>query len=453
SLETISMGARDKFIPFKNGGLDEIKVFDRQLSELEALHVYNAESSKTLLSDKEQHKALLRDHYFLVVDQANQQTKKALKKVRDQENELITDIKEIMVMGDVPEPRPTFILGRGAYDAHAEQVEHATPEAVLPFDESYPKNRYGLTQWLFDEKNPLTARVYVNRIWQMHFGKGIVSTSDDLGAQGSLPSHPALLDWLAVHFMESDWDIKALHKLIVTSTTYQQSSKVTQELLEKDPENVLLSRRPRYRLPAEMIRDNTLAVSGLLVQKQGGESVYPYQPEGLWNEITKKHWAYKYLQEPGEGLYRRSLYTIWKRQSPPPFMQIFDVNDRGACIVNRRLSSTPLQALSLLNDPQFVEASRVLAEELLITEQDSTKRLEKLFRLMTGRKPDTTEQQMLDEFYQEELEHFTINPEKAIAFMENGEQDWNQALNASEIAALGVVANSIMNTTEAYTKQ
>ncbi|MEO1450769.1 MAG: DUF1553 domain-containing protein, partial [Bacteroidota bacterium] len=211
---------------------------------------------------------------------------------------------------------PTHVLNRGAYDAPAEQVEPATPDAVLPFDSEYPKNRYGLAQWLFDEKNPLTARVYVNRIWQMHFGKGIVRTPDDFGAQGSLPSHPELLDWLAMNFMQSGWDIKALHKLILTSATYQQSSAITPELWEKDPENILLARGPRYRFPAEMIRDNALAISGLLVQRPGGASVYPYQPEGLWDGLTTKGWAYKYLQEKGDGLYRRSLYTIWKRQSP-----------------------------------------------------------------------------------------------------------------------------------------
>ena len=303
------------------------------------------------------------------------------------------------------------------------------------------------------KQNPLTARVFVNRIWQMHFGKGIVRTSDDFGAQGSLPSHPELLDWLAIYFMESGWDIKALHKMIVTSATYRQTSKVTENLLEKDPENRLLSRGPRYRLPAEMIRDNALAVSGLLVQKQGGPSQYPYQPEGIWDGLTTKHWAYKYLQEDGEGLYRRSIYTIWKRAAPPPFMQNFDVSDRGTCEVNRRMSSTPMQALNLLNDPQFVEASRVLAEQLLNAESEETERLEQLFRLLTGRKPDGKEMEMLKGFYQEELNHFTNEPTSALALMENGTSDWNKELNPSVIAALGVVANSIMNTTEAYTKK
>lgn len=449
----MTLGARDKFIPFKEGGLDEVKVFDRRLSAIEVLHSYNPVRAREVLADKAAYEMKWRDHYFLVQDEGVAVAKQELKQVRDQENDLTSDITEIMVMGDLPEPRPTFVLDRGAYDAPTEKVEPSTPAAVLPFDKAYPKNRYGLSQWLFQKNHPLTARVFVNRIWQMHFGKGIVRTSDDFGAQGSLPTHPELLDWLAVYFIESDWDIKALHKMIVTSATYQQNSKVTPDLLEKDPENLLLARGPRYRMPAEMIRDNALAVSGLLVQQQGGASVYPYQPEGLWDVLTTKHWAYRYLQEDGDGLYRRSIYTIWKRQSPPPYMQIFDLDDRGDCEVNRRMSSTPLQALNLLNDPQFVEASRVLAERLLKTETEDSKRLEKLFRLLTGRQPDREERQMLEEFYQDELKHFTEQEGQAIAYMNNGAQDWDKRLKTSEIAALGVVANSIMNTTEAFTKK
>ena len=449
----ITLGARDKFIPFKNGGLDEIKVYDRQLSGLEVLHTFDQELAGKVIDNKESHLDLLSNHYFLVVDKKVEKAKKELSRARERENDLISDIKEIMVMGDLPEPRPTFVLDRGLYDAPTERVEPSTPEAVLPFDEKYPRNRYGLTQWLFDRNNPLTSRVFVNRIWQMHFGKGIVRTSDDFGAQGSLPSHPELLDWLAVHFMESGWDVKALHKLIVTSSTYRQSSKVTESLLEDDPENLLLSRGPRYRLPAEMIRDNALAVSGLLVRQQGGPSAYPYQPEGLWDGLTTKHWAYRYRQEDGDGLYRRSIYTIWKRQSPPPFMQIFDLDERGECEVNRSMSSTPLQALNLLNDPQFVEASRVLAEQLIKTEKDQDNRLEKLFRLLTGRKPDAAEQKMLQEFFEEELNHFTRDKSSALAFMENGRHDPDKNMDISELAALGVVANSIMNTTEAFTKK
>ncbi len=448
----IIVGARDKFIPFKNGGIDEIMVFDRELSSLEVLQLNRPDEITNIISNSHNHEDILRSHYDMVINPRSQTIKKELQTAREEENTLVSSIPEIMVMGDLPEPRPTYILERGAYDAHGEQVEPSTPEAVLAFDESYPKNRYGLSQWIFDQENPLTARVYVNRLWQMHFGKGIVKTSDDFGAQGSLPSHPALLDWLAIEFIESGWDIKAMHKKIVTSATYMQSSKVTETHLAKDPENILLSRGPRYRMPAEMIRDNALAVSGLLVDQQGGPSVYPYQPEGLWDGLTTKHWAYKYLQEEGDGLYRRSLYSIWKRAAPPPFMQIFDVDDRGDCEVDRRMSSTPLQALNLLNDPQFVEVSRVLAEKMIKTEPDSTQRLYKIFRLLTGRYPSETEQTILTEFYDEELANFQNDPAAAKAFMNNGYKDYDPTLT-TEIAALGVVASSIMNTTEAFTKK
>lgn len=448
----ITLGARDKFVPFKKGGLDEIKIYNRRLSDLEVIHAFDPEQAREIVQQGEQ-KEIFLDHFHTVIDGTSRALRSELKKLREKENTVVTGIQEIMVMGDLPEPRPTYVLDRGVYDALGEEVEPSTPVAVLPFSADFPKNRYGLTQWIFDKENPLTARVYVNRIWQMHFGQGIVGTSDDFGAQGSLPSHPELLDWLAVHFVESGWDIKTLHKLIVSSASYMQDSRITDEMLEKDPENKLLSRGPRYRMPAEMIRDNALAVSGLLVRQQGGGSVYPYQPDGLWDGLTTKHWAYRYLQESGDGLYRRSLYTIWKRASPPPFMQIFDVNDRGTCIVNRRLSSTPLQALNLLNDPQFVEASRVLAQNLLKTEGNSKARLEKAFRLLTGRRPDRVEQTMLIEFYEEELEHFSRDRKQALAYMDNGYRDWDDHLNVSEIAALGVVVNSIMNTSEAYTKK
>ncbi len=449
----ITLGARDKFIPFKYGGLDEIKVFDRKLAELEVLFINSPDHVKEIINNRDNHRELLKKYYHHVWDKKILQTKQELKQARDQENGLISEIKEIMVMGDLPEPRPTYVLDRGAYEARGEQVYPSTPIAVFEFDKRFPQNRYGLAQWLFDPHHPLTARVYVNRIWQMLFGRGIVSTPDDFGAQGSLPSHPELLDWLAINFVQSGWDIKALQKLILTSATYMQDSKITKDLLKKDPENILLARSPRYRLPAEMIRDNALAVSGLLVKNQGGPSTFPYQPEGLWDDLTTKHWAYKYPHKKGDDLYRRSLYTVWKRAAPPPFMQIFDVEDRGSCEVKRTISSTPLQALSLLNDPQFVEASRVLAEHLIKAEEDLSIRLQKVFRILTGRSPDDIEQGMLEDFYQEELNNFSKDKAIALAFMTNGVKDWDHELNTSEVAALGVVVNSIMNTSEAYTKK
>lgn len=450
-FSSLQSGTRAKFVPFKNGGVDELKVFDRALTSLEVLYTFDKNKAIAQLDEGAAgHDAYFSEYINAHFNKEIARLQDSLKVTRNEANDLLNSIPEIMVMGDLPEPRPTYILERGVYSARGEEVEPGVPEAVMPFDEKLPKNRLGLAKWLLDRKNPLTARVYVNRIWQMHFGNGLVSTSDDFGNQGSLPSHPKLLDWLSIYFIDSGWDIKGLHKLIMTSAAYRQSSVITDEMLEKDPENILLARGPRFRLPAEMIRDNALAISGLLVDKTGGESVYPYQPAGLWDALSTKGWRYRYLQEPGEGLYRRSLYTIWKRTAPPPSMLIFDIADRGVCTVQRTTTSTPLQALVLLNDPQFVEASRVLSERLIKEGNQEEERLIKAFRIVTGRLPDETERGILKEFYSREYENFSQSKEDALAYLEVGGKEWDNSLNPAELSALGVVVNGMMNTAEAY---
>ncbi len=451
-MDGIKFGSRDKFIPFKNGGIDEVKIFKRKLTGLEVLYTYDSKSTKDLIKNsKNKNSQLVNDYFTALHDKKRKELAVNLNKTRVKENKIINTINEIMVMGDLPEPRPTYVLERGVYHARGEQVQPGTPKRIFPFDDSLPKNRYGLAQWLFDPNNPLTARVYVNRIWQMHFGKGIVKTVGDFGNQGNLPSHPELLDWLAIYFQDNHWDIKGLHKVIMTSATYMQSSIISPELIEKDPENILLARSPSLRLSAEMIRDNALAISGLLVDKIGGKSVYPYQPAGLWDILSQDR--YKYLQEPGEGLYRRSIYTIWKRTNPPPSMLIFDIADRGVCTVRRTPTNTPLQALVLLNDPQFLEAGRIIAEQILRDNYHENTNLQTAFRLTTGRLPDKLEKEMLDEFYAKELEKFIKNKNDALAFLNTGETHWDEELNPSEIAALGVVVNAIMNTNEGFTRK
>ena len=348
---------------FKRGGIDDLKIYNRELTALEVLYQFSQRQAEKIVEDPSNE--MLQEYYNQYRNTAAKSVKKALRAQRSELNKAINEIPEIMVMGDLPEPRPTFVLNRGVYDAPIDQVQPGGPEQVMPFGQNLSPDRLGLAKWLMDKNNPLTSRVFVNRIWQMHFGNGIVSTSDDFGNQGKIPSHPELLDWLAVEFIESGWDIKRLHKTIVMSATFKQSSKSTPLMRVQDPENIYLSRGPSYRLKAEMIRDQALAISGLLVQKVGGTSVYPYQPDGLWDEISNKKWRYPYKQQPGEGLYRRSLYTIWKRTSPPPSMLVFDVPDRSVCKVRRANTSTPLQALVLLNDPQYLEAARVLAEKIL----------------------------------------------------------------------------------------
>lgn len=451
-----TLGQRGLLIPFKNGGIDELRIYNRELTALEVLYSHNPEEAGKILENVNlpPNRILLREYYLAHADPLDKSLQDSLKLKRDEQNALMNAIPEIMVMGDLPEPRSTYVLSRGVYDAPEKEVMPGALESVFPFDPSLPRNRLGLAKWLFDQKNPLTARVFVNRIWQMHFGNGLVRSAGDFGSQGDLPSHPQLLDWLAVTFMDSGWDIKKLHKTIMLSAAYRQSSAVTRELAGKDPDNVLLARGARFRFSAEMIRDNSLAISGLMVDKLGGESVYPYQPEGLWDELSDKVWRYQYLQEPGEGLYRRSLYTIWKRTSPPPSMLIFDAPERGECVVTRRTTSTPLQALVLLNDPQHIESARILAEKLLREESKETDgRLDKAFRLITGRHPDETEKRILETFYSEELKRFEEKPQQALEYLSTGEIRWDRSLRPAEIAALATVANSIMNTDEAFTRK
>ena len=337
------------------------------------------------------------------------------------------------------------------YDDRGEEVFHNTPEVILEFDKKLPKNRLGLSQWLFDTKNPLTARVFVNRIWQMHFGKGLVISTDDLGNQGRLPSHPQLLDWLSNYFIDNNWDIKKLHKKILSSATFKQQSTKREDLVNIDPENFLLARGPSYRMSAEMIRDNALKVSGLLVPKIGGKSVYPYQPDDLWN-LSDKKWRYRYQHDIGEDLYRRSLYTFWKRSAPPPSMIIFDTPNRDLCSVKRTLTSSPLQALILLNDPQYVEAARVMAENSFLHEDENIyKKLGIIFRKITGRLVSKRELETLQRFYIEEKEKFSKNPKKAFNYLTTGEKPINGKAGVIRTAALATVISGLMNTAEAIT--
>jgi hypothetical protein len=446
------LGMRDKMKTFLGGGIDELMIHKRALSPLEVLYTYRKDLALGVLEkpNEERNYSLIAEH-LISRDTTRTQVLHDLRTLKTERVSLLDTVQEIMVMGDLPNPRPMYILDRGMYDAPTTEVFPNVPSHVLPFDPDLPKNRLGLTKWLFDKNHPLTSRVYVNRLWQMHFGKGLLASSDDFGNQGDLPTHPKLLDWLSVTFMESGWDIKKMHKLIVMSSTYQQSSKHREELEEKDPENEFLARGPSFRMSAEMIRDNALAISGLLAQKVGGESVYPYQPEGLWDELSSKGWRYKYLQEPGEGLYRRSLYTIWKRTSPPPSMTIFDVAERGVCTVNRRETSTPLQALVLLNDPQYIEASRVLAERLLATYDDIESQLANGYKVATGRSPDQKEAKVLKDFYLEEIEKYSEREEDALAYIRTGSSEPSSDYGVPQIAALATVINGIMNTTDGFT--
>jgi hypothetical protein len=329
-------------------------------------------------------------------------------------------------------------------------------------------NRLGLAKWIVDSSNPLTARVTVNRYWQMFFGTGLVKTAEDFGSQGELPSHPDLLDWLAVEFMsrspaplgsgsKKSWDVKALIRLIVTSSSYRQSSKVTSALYERDPENRLLARGPRLRLQAEFIRDQALAISGLLNGEIGGRSVSPYQPAGLWEELAFRQdndnfSAQVYVQSHGKDLYRRTMYTFWKRTSPPPTLITFDAPDRETCTVRRPRTNTPLQALVLMNDPTYVEASRKLAERLMTEAKNTDERIVLAFRLATARSPKAEETAILKKVFEEQLSVYQKDEKAAIKLLAVGESQRNEKLNPSELAAWSVVASVIINLDEAVNK-
>ena len=356
----------------------------------------------------------------------------------------------VMVMHDLPEPRDTFLLTRGQYNRpdKSEILQPAIPAALGGWRDEWPRNRLGLARWLVDPGNPLMSRVTVNRLWQQYFGLGLLETSEDFGAQGDFPTHPQLLDWLANQLVRTGWNMKIFHKMIVTSATYRQASYASPDLQQYDPDDRLMARGPRNRLSPYAIRDAALAVSGLLVEKIGGPSVKPYMPPGLWTSITE----YSYEQDKGEALYRRSMYTYWRRTAPPPTMMTFNAAPREICIVRHGLTTTPLQALTLMNNITFVEAARFLAERML-TEGGSTpgERIAFAFRLVTSRRPTPQEVTELVQMLETFQSDFAMDPTTAEKLLTVGKRPVNQDLPATELAAYALVANTIMNLDEAIT--
>lgn len=408
--------------------------------------------------------AVLRKFYRENISNEQSEIKQQLAQLRKEQDEAEATERTTMVMEEMAKPRDTFVLLRGQYDQHGEKVFPDVPKSLPPLPKGAPHNRLGLAEWIVSPSNPLTARVAVNRYWQTFFGTGIVKTPGDFGSQGEEPSHPALLDWLACQFMDpSDpttpkWDVKAMVRLIVTSATYRQSSAVTPELLARDPENRLLARGSRMRLPAEFIRDQALAVSGLLDPEIGGRSVEPYQPPGLWEELMSRadgaKWtAQVYHQDHGKDLYRRSMYTFWKRTSPPPALTTFDAPDRETCIVHRSITNTPLQALVLMNDPTYVEASRKLAERIMKEGgPDSGARIAFAFRCATGRDPNAQEITVLKKIYTAQLEVYRADPSAAEKLLKVGESERDTSLDAPKLAAWTTVASVILNLDETITR-
>jgi hypothetical protein len=363
---------------------------------------------------------------------------------------LIEGFPTTMVMQEMPAPRETFVLLRGQYDQPGERVEAGVPGCLPPLG-GREANRLGFARWLVDPSHPLTARVAVNRAWQAFFGAGLVKTAEDFGTRGDGPSHPELLDWLATEFVRLGWDVKALHRLILTSATYRQSSSTTPERMKLDPENRLLARGPRRRLSAAQIRDQALAAGGLLVERLGGPSVKPYQPEGLWRELAE---IKEYAQDHGPDLYRRGLYTFWKRTVPPPSMAAFDAPTRETCTVRESRTNTPLQALTLLNDVTYVEAARALAQRA-IREGGSTAehRLALAFRLATARRPTSEEGRVLLAGYAGHLAHYRARPDAALDLIRTGEAPVLDGIDPAELAATMVVAGLILNLDETITRE
>jgi hypothetical protein len=433
---------------FKNGLVDDLYVYARALTAPEVFWLTQAPGTKVQKPPSPFGEKALWQYYFGNLSAAYQRQLGELEKLRQEKNKIMEQVPEAMVMDEMEKKRPTYVLLRGLYDAHGEEVQPGTPASVLPFPKTAPQNRLGLARWLLSPENPLTARVAVNRYWQTYFGQGLQKTTDDFGNQGSLPSHPELLDWLAVTFRKSGWNVKAMQKLIVMSATYRQSSFASPALGAKDPENLWLARGPAFRLTAEMVRDNALAASGLLTPKIGGPSVKPYQPEGLWAMNNAV-----YVPDKGENLYRRSLYTFWKRTNPPPSMGTFDAPTRGSCVVKRQQTNTPLQALVLLNDPQFVEAAKVVAEKAADRYPELQSRLIYTYRLLTARKPQDKELAILTRLYGSEYEKFSRQPAKMKGWLHTGEYKLSQKHDQAALAAGAVVASTVMNSDAFITRR
>lgn len=445
----LQIGAWDRGYGLKGGKVDQVVVYDRVLAPVEVLILTGEIKGKDLLKDRWSEKEIrdLKEYYLSVVHPENLKVKRALRAYRTDLAEAVEPVQELMIMTEMPEPKQSYILERGEYNAPGEEVFPNTPAAVLAFPEDLPRNRYGLAQWLTHRDNPLTARVAVNRIWQNFFGAGLVKTTEDFGSQGELPSHAELLDWLAITFRESGWDVKALNKLIVMSATYRQDSRATPGLRELDPDNRLLARGPAGRLSAEMIRDNVLAASGLLNRTIGGKSVKPYQPAGLWqiNNAT-------YVPDTGAAVYRRSLYVLVKRSVPNPTLSTFDGNPRSYCVVRRQTTDTPLQALVTLNDPTFVEASLALGKRMAET-KDIRNAIGDTFRKLTGRTPSQKELDLLADMRTRQLQRFKAQPEKAEGWLNAGQSRVEGSHDRLAIAANAVVANTILNADATLTKR
>ena len=446
----LRLGERFRDVGFKEGKVDELHVFKRELTAIEVAQLHDGESlsqalATPLKSITPQLRTGLRNYFLATMHPPYIKALQDLQSARDAKRGLIEPIREIMVMRQLEKPRQSYILDRGLYYARGEPVDFDTPQVLPPFPKDQPRNRLGLARWLTSPEHPLTARVTVNRYWQLFFGNGLVRTPEDFGSQGKPPSHPELLDWLARDFIQNGWNLHHLIKRIVLSATYRQSSVALAESREKDPENIYLGRGTTERLSAEMIRDNVLALSGLLVNRSGGPSVKPYEVAVSFKPSN-----------PGRGsdLYRRSVYTWWKRTGPAPVMMTLNASKRDVCRVRREVTSSPLQAFVLLNGPQFMEAARVMAAKLLEKHKDSPASLvEEAFRSFTSRSPGEREREILLKLHAQQLAHYKANPGEAKGLLGIGASPEAKDIPPPKVAAAAILINTIMNLDEAVSKR
>ena len=448
----LRIGASGSTKPNFQGSIDDVRIYDRVLEPEEIAVVSTAESISFIASldpskrEKAQSDKLRLSYLNQYASPEIRAAYQEVKRLEDDRKDLWESFPTVMVMEEMEERKPTFRLNRGVYDNPAEEVFPGTPSILPPMPDG-EKNRLTFANWLVSPENPLMSRVTVNRYWQMYFGTGLVKTSDNFGSQGEFPSHPELLDWLATTFVESNWNVKELQRLIVTSATYRQSSAVSPELLQRDPENRLLARATRMRLPAQMIRDQALSISGLLVENIGGPSVGPYQPDGLWDDIVER--GQEYRLSTGDDLYRRSLYTFWKRTRPAPAMITFDSSTRETHIVTPTRTNTPLQALNLMNDVTYVEAARALGERVMkegLAEKLSVEEnVNHMYRLAVSRQPTEEVRSILVRAYGDYLSEYQIDRRAALDLVSEGESLRDETLDISQLAAYQMVASVILN--------
>jgi hypothetical protein len=458
--EPVSLGAAANGERGFDGSIAEFRILSRVLSEEEARlaaawPAVQAAAGRPSTTWSATEKAALKLYYLAHHDPGYQKLADEFTRVSAEHREIELRSNTAMVMEERAGSKAAApLLFRGLYDQPRELVEAATPSFLPPMAATLPRNRLGLARWMVDRGNPLFARVIVNRFWQEFFGVGIVESADDFGVQARTPSHPELLDWLAVEFRESGWDVKKLVTMIVTSAAYRQAATNTQEKLGKDPGNRLISRGPRFRLDGEVVRDSALAASGLLVTKLGGPPVKPYQPDGVWEGTSMvASNTRNYKQDTGASLYRRSLYTLWKRQAPPASMDIFDGPTREVCVVRRERTNTPMQALVTMNDPQFVEAARVLAERAMqASGSDVNGAIDFMTARVLARSFTSKERSVVSAAYQGFLEHYQSHPDAAAKLIAVGGSTANPGLPVPALAALTMVANQIFSLDEALNK-